>query len=208
MKYCAPFIRPVRRTARRAFNLVELLLALAISSALLTATMVALDASFTSYQQTTEEASTNTISRMVMHRILSMVRSGEDFGPFPGNPLDRIIESDFIQIRVPNLQDPDAVGELIEIEWREDDEALFYIAEDGTEALLLEGVVTQLDGDGNAIPPFVLEYDRGRTLYRATIDLTVIPDDNMDVEIDGENVRQIRLVASAMPRNTAFEVEE
>ena len=43
---------------RRGFNLVELLLALVISAALLTATMVALNASFMAYQATTEVAST------------------------------------------------------------------------------------------------------------------------------------------------------
>ena len=46
-----------RRTgARRGFNLIELLVALTITSTLLTATMVALDASFTAYQRTTEVA--------------------------------------------------------------------------------------------------------------------------------------------------------
>ena len=56
-----------RRRRRRGFNLVELLIALAISATLLTATMLALAASFMAYQSTTEVASTHTLSRPTLH---------------------------------------------------------------------------------------------------------------------------------------------
>ena len=52
--------RPHR--ARRGFNLLEMLIALALTAALMAATMVALDASFMAYQTTTELASTHTAS--------------------------------------------------------------------------------------------------------------------------------------------------
>ena len=68
------------RTARWGFNLVEMLIALVITAALLTATMVALDASFMAYQATTEEASTHTISRLIMNRMLTLIRTGQEFG--------------------------------------------------------------------------------------------------------------------------------
>ena len=45
-----------------------------------------------------------------------------------------------------------------------------------------------------------MQYEKGRHLYRATIDLMVVPDDNMSVMLDGNNTETIRLVASAMPR--------
>ena len=51
---------------RRGFNLVELLIALGITAALLTATLVALNASFRAYQATTEVSSTHTIARLTM----------------------------------------------------------------------------------------------------------------------------------------------
>ena len=66
-----------RRTLRRGFNLVELLVALSISATLLTATMVALDASFKAYQMTTEVASTHTIARLTMHRMLALIRTSK-----------------------------------------------------------------------------------------------------------------------------------
>lgn len=194
-------IRPWR-TARRGFNLVEMLIALVISAALLTATMVALDASFMAYQATTEEASTHTISRLIMNRMLTLIRTGREFGPFPVNPQDSLVQDDFIQFLTPN-------GEVLELRWVEVEEALYVIRDPGgldEWNLLLEGVVRQDDPDnpGDYIRPFTLEYKLGRQLYRATIDLTVVPDDNMSVTLDGDNQRVIRLVASAMPRTEVY----
>ena len=44
----------------------------------------------------------------------------------------------------------------------------------------------------------------GRRLHRVKIDLLIIPDDNQGLELEGENNDVIRLVASAMPRSSAF----
>ena len=68
---------------------------------------------------------------------------------------------------------------------------------------VLEGV-TQLDEFGNYITPFTLEYEKGTQLYRATIDLTLVPDDNMSLELEGNNTDVLRLVASAIPRRQAY----
>lgn len=184
------------RSCRRAFNLVEMVIALAITSALLTSVLVALNASFQAYQSTTEVASTHTIGRLTMHRILAMIRVGKEFGPFPTDPLEPTVKDDIMQFRNPN-------GQLIELRWDEDEEAL-YVAVDGTEHLLIENVVKQIDEDGNQIMPFTLEYEKGRHLHRATIDLAIKPDDNMSMEMDGDNQQVIRLVASAMPRTAAY----
>ncbi len=179
-----------------------MLIALVITATLLTATMVALDASFMAYQATTEEASTHTISRLIMNRMLTLIRTGREFGPFPVNPQDSLVQDDFIQFLTPN-------GEVLELRWVEVEEALYVIRDPGgldEWNLLLEGVVRQDDPDnpGEYIRPFTLEYKLGRQLYRATIDLTVVPDDNMSVTLDGDNQRVIRLVASAMPRTEVY----
>ncbi|MHC4100466.1 MAG: hypothetical protein ACYSW1_06230, partial [Planctomycetota bacterium] len=57
------------------------------------------------------------------------------------------------------------------------------------------------------IAPFTLEWEVGRKLYRATVDITVVPDDNMSVELDGDNQQEIRLVATAMPRIEAYQFD-
>jgi prepilin-type N-terminal cleavage/methylation domain-containing protein len=189
--------------ARRGFNLVELLIALAISAALLTATMAALNASFMAYQSTTEVASTHTIARLSLHRILALIRNGTEFGPLPADPRQRIRESTFLDIRMPSTE-AYPQGQVISLEWDEVTEAL-YVVVDGESYPLLEGV-TQTDPDtGDTIAPFTLEYELGYQLYRATIDLTIVPDDDMSVELDGDNQQVLHLVASAMPRGTAYD---
>jgi hypothetical protein len=186
-----------------------MLVALAISSALLTATMVSLNASFIAYQRTTEQASTHTVARLVMNRMLTLIRSGEEFGPFPISLLDTVVESDEMQFRTRD-------GDVMTLRWVEHD-ALFprdnalYIIIGPDKHLLLEGVMPQYgpdeDGDGfpDQISPFTLEYEVGRKLYRATIDLLIQPDDNLSTDLDGTNTDQLRMVASAMPRAIAYE---
>ena len=178
-----------------------MLIALAITSTLLTATFVALDASFKAYQKTTEVASTHTVSRLTMHRMLTLIRTGRDFGPYPTNlTVNSVVESDYLEFYTSS-------GQLMRLEYDDVDQALYLvrIAGDGTEtsSLLLEGV-TQVDDGGNDISPFTLEYKKGTQLYRATIDLTVIPDDNMSLELEGTNNDVLRLVASAMPRTQTY----
>ncbi len=189
-----------RARLRRGFNLVEMLIAMSITTALMTATMIALDASFMAYQSTTEVASTHTIGRLVMLRMLTLIRTGQEFGPFPINPQDSILESNSIEFVTPG-------GQILELRFVEDEQALYVIRDPGganLQDLLLEGVIPQYDGI-DLIPPFTLEYERGRRLHRATIDLTIQPDDNMSVDLDGDNLAQIRLVASAMPRIEAYQ---
>ncbi len=199
-----------RRTgARRGFNLMELLVALTISATLLTATMVALDASFVAYQRTTEVASTHTIARLTMHRMLTLIRTGNEFGPFPTDPTITTVRSDFIEFVTPD-------GTGMALEWvqtptgsRPVGEALYIVLfdTDGLETaahVLLEGVLAQTDAGGNPISPFVLDYELGRKLYRVRIDLMIEPDDNASLELEGDRPQFIRLVASAIPRSSAF----
>ena len=185
--------RQSRRNHRRGFNLIELLIALAITAALLSATMMALYASFNAYQSTTEVASTHTISRLVISRMLALLRTGQDFGPAPVDPMDSTVVSNYIEFYTDN-------GQLITLDWVAPDQTLYVVLTDefdvDTTYPLLEGVTAC---------SFTLEYELGYKLHRATIDMTIVPDDNMSVSLDGNNVQVIRLVASAMPRMVAYE---
>ena len=192
---------------RRGFNLIELLIALSITAALMTATMVALDASFRAYQSTAEAASTHTISRLAMHRMLVLIRTGDSFGPYPTSPIESTIESDVIEFETPN-------GQLVSIEWDEIEEAIYLAVFQYNEHdeqwnqvsydMLLAGVVPQFNEENERIKPFTLEYDQGTQLHRATIDMKVLPDSSMQVDLDGDNTETIRLIASAMPRSIAY----
>ena len=123
--------------------------------------------------------------------MLTLIRTGQEFGPFPVDPQVSIITSNEIQFFATN-------GDLITLRWNSANETLFVVITDAggeTTYPLLEGVTSC---------QFTMEYELGRILHRATIDMTIVPDDNMSVSLDGVNTKPIRLVASAMPRATAY----
>jgi prepilin-type N-terminal cleavage/methylation domain-containing protein len=96
---------------RRGFNLIELLIALAITASLMAATMVAIDASFRAYQTTTEVASTQATTRLVVNRILTLIRTGQEFAPYPDNPqLDTVVESNWMEFLT-------VEGDILRLEW-------------------------------------------------------------------------------------------
>ncbi len=175
--------------ARRGFSLVEMLLALAISSALLVATFSALTASFRAYQATTEQASTHVVSRVILHRIMALVRNGVDFGPIPEDARDRFVIGD-------EMIFVDQEGREIGLRLDRTASALLMRVGTGSEQLLLEGVRGPSDGMG----AFTLEFENGEKLVRASFDLTVDADDNASVAIEGDEVVPIRLVGSTAPR--------
>jgi hypothetical protein len=184
------------------------MVALAISAVLLTATLSALDASWKSYRITTESASTHVVSRIVITRLLALIRTGSQFGPYPADVLDP-------------LQNP--VPDNHEIEFLSEDDRL---AGNNIITRIERRAVTGSPGDfelwyvrlnGDSNPPtiidqrpmlrgvrealFILEYEPGPRLKRATIDLTIQPNDDPDMKVNiGLDTPAIRLVASAVPK--------
>ncbi|MFM9996964.1 MAG: PilW family protein [Phycisphaerales bacterium] len=197
----------VRRSrVRRAFSMIELLIALSISGMLLSACLVALDSSFKSYEVTTESASTHVVSRMVMHRALAMIRSGESFGPYPvGVIVPTKITSDYIEF-VTARNDAAAYRQITRLEKVADGVAgvgffqLMYKRWEYTGAAQTSFVEYPLIRNLRAAT-FTLEYDRGPKLRRATVDLTIKPDDDQAVAVSSAlEANVIRLIASASPR--------
>lgn len=195
-----------RRHARRAFSLVEMLIALTISATLLAATLAALDTSFKSYKVTTDSASTHVIARIVMQRVTAMVRTGEQFGPFPVNPiLNPTVNSDWIEF----LSDRDPATNTERITRLERREAL-----DPNDGPFELWHVISTFQNGNlhseeAVPllqglmelRFIMDYDVGPRLKRVTIDMVIRPNDMQDAAIAANlEAPTIRLVASASPR--------
>jgi prepilin-type N-terminal cleavage/methylation domain-containing protein len=207
--------RPIRCSfsrVGRAFSLVEVLIALTITATLLTATMAALDASFKSYKATSESASTNVVARIVMQRVMALIRTGDEFGPYPANPLlNPVLGDDEDEpddaIEFVSLRD-EATGafEVTRLERREGDGnsgpfELWYVLTkfdaDGTQTSVDENVLL----DKLVELRFVLSYDVGPRLRRATIDMIVRADDLEDASIGPAfDSPTIRMVASAAPR--------
>jgi len=181
---------------RRAFNLVELMLATALTAVLLVAVMMSLQASFHAYRETTESASTGVVGRIVMERIQGLIRNGIDFAPYPGTMSGVALESNVLEIQRPD-------GSWVTIRWVPVTGSLHW-EDDGADWVLLEGVTQLPRGETVPVPPFALEFHRGRHLHRATIDLCVVADDVQGLEIEGIESPRLRLIGSAMPRNTAW----
>jgi prepilin-type N-terminal cleavage/methylation domain-containing protein len=193
-------------TTRPAFSLAEVLIALAITGTLLTASLAALDASFKSYKLTTESASTNVVSRMVMQRVMSMLRNGIEFGPYPMDVLDAS-QNPVVSDAVEFVALDDGVNRrVVRLEMRETDDVasgpnhLWFIQTD-----FANGVETSqeerplLTGVANAV--FTLHYGVGPRLERATVDLTIRPNDYQEASFGSDmDVPVIRMVSSVAPR--------
>lgn len=190
--------RNIYRYRSRGFSVIEVLIAITITSLLMTAVMYALNASFFAYQRTTETASRDTIARLIMSGTLSMIRTATNFGPVPANVLtDPVITSDYLEMLTKK-------GDYIRIEYDIDDETLYAIVNPGVNEkknILLSGVLPQYDDLGERILPFKMQYIIGPKLYRITIDLQVGEDTGVNLEQEGSYTDTLRIVSSVMPRN-------
>lgn len=201
-------IKMQRNAPRKAFSMVEVLVALVISSLVMTAAITALDTSFKAYKVTTESASTNVVARMVVTRVSSLVRTGTDFGPFPTDVLDTSLNpmtTTFMEFRT--ASDPATnSATVVRLERRDPDATaggpyeLWYV-----ETKIVNGVVTTSDQrpllTGLDDLRFTLEYDVGPRLRKATMDMTVQPNDYQDGRMASQvETPTIRLVTSMTPR--------
>ncbi len=200
--------RPRCPARRRAFSMIEMLVALTITATLLTASLAALDASFKAYKHTTDAVSTHVVSRIVMGRLTAMIRTGDEFGPYPLDVLDATqnpLNSTFIEFTA--FRD-DATGQkrVVRIERRDPTTPargpyeLWYHQEDYLNGVLQSTNESPLITNLQSID-FRLEYDVGPRLIRATIDMIVQPNDEQGdkVHTDLESDK-IRMVTSVVPR--------
>lgn len=198
---------PRRYGRRRGFSVVELLIALTISSMLLTACLVALDSSFKSYESTTESAATHVVARLVMHRMLGMIRQGEEFGPYPYSVIEPTqIDTNYIEFvsyanellgerqvtRIERVEDTTNPGMYI-LQYRRWDYVNNVLTDTATHPLIRNVVDAR----------FTLEYDRGPRLRRATVDMSLRPEDaTTNVTAIHTTLAEpvMRLIASTSPR--------
>lgn len=196
-----------------------MLISLAITAALLTAVTLALDASFTAYAQATQATSAQSSTRLVVHRIQSMLRGGVAQGPLtaadaaafsrvqlsPSGTLNLQAPDDFTvePIQSSYLLLDDAQGQLVVLDYDAQEQVLYLSTPSEADPSrfvrrpLLQGV-TQCS--------FSLSRRRDRqsnyqtVLLRGGIDLTVQPGADSTLGTEAGNVPPIRLVASTSPR--------
>jgi Tfp pilus assembly protein PilW len=200
--------RPVRRKTRAGLGLPELLLALSISAALLTATAVAVDASFKAYGVNQSQAQLAQRARVAMHRIVSYIRTTDAHRPDNDDPIDEF-EAGVVctdnAIRMMTAVDRGVI-------FRQSGDTLLMVPftivagamTEGAPNVLLRGVH---DGD------FTVTYEPMRSaaqiragrpeydqLKRASIMLTLRGDASTTVKGEKENMQPITVSTSVMPR--------
>lgn len=192
----------------RGFSLIEMLIALTITGTLLAATLSALHASFRAYKFTTDSASNHIVSRIVMQRLLTMVRTGDEFGPYPADVYDSAqnpVTSDYIEF-VSFVDDVTATRKISRIEKRDalsseqGPHTLYYVLKTYKNGTLTDTQQTPLL-QGVKDAKFVLEYDIGPRLKRATVDFTVEPATTANTDLHTDLAAPtIRMVSSVVPR--------
>ncbi|MEM7624278.1 MAG: prepilin-type N-terminal cleavage/methylation domain-containing protein [Planctomycetota bacterium] len=189
------------RVRRAGLSLIEMLVALAISAMLLTATAVAIDTSFTAYAIAAESASTQTSTRMVVNRLLTLVRTSTAHGPMPLDAgtgftvSDDIVTSDYLILQ-------EADGDFITITWDSATQQLSLTQDPGTGTITTQPIL-----GGVTACEFTLRCRRDNSgtwvLERASIDFTVEADDDASLDIEVANIPSVRVIASTKPRRVA-----
>lgn len=198
----------LQRPRAAGLSLVEMLIALAITAVLLTATMVAIDASFQAYAAAAESASTQSATRMVINRLLTLIRTSTAHGPLLDDPSDTppvvlladgsTIQSHYIQLLNPQ-------GDLIRIEYRN--------AAHASNPNELWLIIDPVGGGPQQQQPIMggvtactfythrrIDKDGVLVLERGSIDMTVVADDDASLALEGAELPPIRVIASTMPR--------
>jgi len=209
VKDCLKTNRELRAGTRsmRGVSMVELLLALAISAMLLTATVLAVDASFQSYAVAAESASTQTQTRMVAHRVMMLIRNSTAHEPMTlaqATSFDSsaTVSNGVIQTNHIVLLDPD--GRLLRIWWDSSNEQLWMAELDiSTLAEKVSPPPTPIiDGVTQAIFYCKAREDEQGVLVleRGSLDLQVEAPADSTLDIERTSTEPMRLIVSTMPR--------
>jgi len=214
------------RSRAAGFSLVELLISLAIVAILMVATMVAIDASFQAYAAAAESASTQNTTRLVTHRVVSLVRTSSAHGPLnPGTPSDanwNAMQSAYETaigaahggltpaaatatqngpvIEANFLRLIDTQGNELAIRYEPTARELWLtILKPGATSAIAQPLLDGVDAASFTVRP--REDDFGvEVLQRASLDVTVSPDADTTLAIESADTPPIRIFASTMPR--------
>jgi hypothetical protein len=185
----------------RGLSLVETLLALTITAALMAATMVATDASFKAYADAAEQASAQAGTRMVTNRLLTLIRTSTAHGPLEASAATNppvTLSGSTITSHYLELLDPS--GNIVKVEYKSASKELWLTTTPSgggasTSQPLIGGVtaatfyaVRRQDDDGLWV------------LDRGTMDLTIEPSPDATLSLEAGAGSAIRVIASTMPR--------
>jgi prepilin-type N-terminal cleavage/methylation domain-containing protein len=198
--------RAARRRQRRGMGLVELLIALSISAALLTATAVAVDASFYAYGVNQSQTVLAHRARVAMHRIVTYIRSTSEHRPDNDDPIDDFEAGIVCNDSAIRMLLTDTSGVI----FRQQGTQLLMVPFNIVGGALVEGAPNVML---NGVNPgdFTITFEPQRSaeqirtgqpeydqLKRASIRLTLRPDNQLAG--DDRNAQPVTISTSVMPR--------
>ena len=193
-----------RRFRARGLSLIELLISVAITAMLLTATMVAIDASFKAYASAAESASTQTTTRLTVHRLLTLIRTSTAHGPLTTGPKVSLSDSHNDTLVSPFIELIDTKERYVRIEFRNPDESgLGELWITTGPAGTSERHTRRLLGGVEKAEFFLhrrTDEDGVQVLQRASANITIQPDDDSTLSIEDGQTAPIQVVASTQPR--------
>ncbi|QDU34944.1 hypothetical protein KS4_30210 [Poriferisphaera corsica] len=205
-----PYIQR-RYHQQRGLSLVEMLVSLAITAMLLTATMVAIDTSFRAYASAAESASTQASTRMVINRLLMMIRNSTAHGPLTlteAKDFDTNATQEESTITSNFLEMIDPKGRLIRIEHNASENTLYLRVDQNGNFTYDNSELAQPLLSGVEKAAFYTKHrinDEGiYQLERGSIDLSVVPDRDNTLAIESASQSTIRVIASTMPRRIDY----
>jgi hypothetical protein len=176
--------------------MIEMVVSMTISLMLLTATTGAMVASFRAYGDAVEQAGTQVATRMVTQRLLALVRTSTAHGPLVAGG-GATLSGDTITSPFLELVDPN--GDIMRCEYRPDDEQLWLIRDPGGDNELAQPLVAGVSAATFSLRRR-LDNQGLLVLERATIDITVQPDEDQTLSLENGPAQAVRVIASTMPR--------
>jgi prepilin-type N-terminal cleavage/methylation domain-containing protein len=191
-----------RRRAPRGMGLVELLIALSISAALLTAVAVATDSSFRAYAINEEQANLTQRARLSVHRMLTYIRTCKEHQPITDTEVTRFAQG--FTVTDTGISMFTENGMQLDFEFDPANRRLLLL-ENGAPRELLEGVEAfSMKLEPMRSPAAMRSGGAFDLLKRATILLTIkTTGQSADIDEDA-NGQLVTMSASVMPRRNTW----
>jgi hypothetical protein len=195
--------RPRGRQRRNAgLGLVELLVALAISAALLTAVAVATDSSFKAYAINEEQSGLTQRARLCMHRMLTYMRTCKEHQPITDTEVTRFSQGVIVTDIGVSMFTED--GRQLDFEYDAPNRKLMLV-ENGVSRELLHGVEAFYVKMEPMKSPSAIRGGTGYDLLRRATILLTIKTSGQSADIDEDaNSNIVTMSCSVMPRRNTW----
>jgi prepilin-type N-terminal cleavage/methylation domain-containing protein len=184
----------------RGLSLIEVMMSLSITAMLLVATMAALDTSFRAYADASQQATVQVGTRLVTHRLLTLIRTSTAHGPLqPDFTVDPpiTIDGDVLTSYFIELLDPR--GRILRVEHRADEQQLWLIENPGLSTEQSQPLIDGVTAARFHVKRRINE-DGLLVLERGSVDLTIQAVEDNTLAIEAGKPQPMRVIASTMPR--------